>query len=239
MRYILCAGAPITAALQSRLYALLRPDAVVAQVWGATELGWVTMFGPGEKDESGSVGRLLPGMELKLRDRRLVGDEYCGEALIRSPAVFDGYLSNDDATAAAFDEEGFYKTGDLVYVEGNRVFVVGREKETMKVNGWQVSPSEIEHVLMEHPVINDAAVVGISDTSQAGLEVVRPRAYVVRSQNDLDADEAQLSEQQVKDFVAARLVAYKRLTGGVVFVDSIPRNPTGKIIRRMLPVDSL
>lgn len=231
LRFVLCAGAPITAVLQSKLYRLLHPSATISQVWGATEVGWITTFDLSEKDESGSVGRLLPGVEMVLEASSAINDVNRGEALIKSPSVFTGYLYNDDATAEAFDSDSFYKTGDMVSIHGGKVFVEGRVKEIMKVNGWQVSPAEIEDVLLAHPQILDAAVNGIKHAGSDGLEVVRPRAYVVRK---LPEGEEPVSEQQIVDYVASRMISYKRLSGGVVFVEGIPRNPTGKILRRLL-----
>ncbi|ETN44249.1 uncharacterized protein HMPREF1541_10800 [Cyphellophora europaea CBS 101466] len=237
LRYVLCAGAPITAELQAKLYQFLHPDATVGQVWGATELGWVTMFAPGEKDQSGSIGTLLANVELKLEDvdgRRICTDLVHGEALVRSPCFFSDYLDNPEASASAFDDDGFYRTGDRVYVEGDQLYIDGRIKETMKVNGWQVSPTELENVLLQHPSIADAAVVGIYAINQDGLEVTRPRAYVVQRLPESSAARSELTAEDVASFLASRLVSYKRLTGGVVFVAAIPRNSTGKILRRLL-----
>lgn len=234
LRYVLCAGASISAGVQSKLYGYIHPAAVIGQVWGATELGWVTMFGPGEKDESGSVGRLLPGVELNISNDNgtTISDGVVqGEALVRTPSLYTGYLNQPEATAASFDKQGFYRTGDTVYVKDGRVFLTGRTKDTMKVNGWQVSPTEIENVLLNHKDVADAAVIGVSGAGEDGLEVVRPRAYVVKTQEDTAGG---LTEEAVHAYVASKLVSYKRLTGGIVFVNKIPRNPTGKILRRLL-----
>lgn len=91
------------------------------------------------------------------------------------------------------------------------------------MRGWQVSPAELEGVLLAHPYILDAAVVGVKydDNSEA------PKAYVVRKTPSL-------SEEGVKAYIAALLVGYKHLDGGVYFVDSIPRSPSGKILRKLL-----
>jgi acyl-coenzyme A synthetase/AMP-(fatty) acid ligase len=231
LRYVLCAGASIPAQLQTKLYGFLHPEATVGQVWGATELGWITMFGPGERDDSGSVGRPLNGVSLKLidHDGHCINDENIpGEALVHGPSVFRGYVGNSRATLSAFDSQGFYHTGDRVFMKDGKVFIDGRMKDTIKVNGWQVSPSEIETVLLQHPDILDAAVVGVSTTDTDGLEVVRPRAYVVTQ------EKSSLEFHEVMEFVSARLISYKRLTGGVKFVTVIPRNPTGKIVRHLL-----
>lgn len=229
LRFVLCAGAPCAAAVQTQIYQILGPNAIVAQVWGSTETGWSTMFST-EKDMTGSVGRLLPEVDLKLvNDGIQVGDDLIhGEAYIRTPSAFNGYLNNLEATAASFDKDGFYKTGDRVYMHNNKLYIDGRIKDTMKIKGWQVSPTEIEEMLLQHPSIADAAVVGIDAINDDGLENTHPRAYVVAKPGSL------ITENQVIGFAASKLVSYKKITGGVMFVENIPRNPTGKVLRRLL-----
>lgn len=236
LRYVLCAGSPISAELQNELYPFIHQEATVAQVWGATEVGWVSMFGPDEKDKSGSVGTLLPGIELKILDPvkgSVTTDLVHGEALIRSPAVFSGYLENVEATTAAFDDEDFYHTGDRVFFDDDKVFIDGRITDVMKVNGWQVSPSEIEKILVQHPLVADAAVVGVTFTNARGLEITQPRAFVV-TKRDPYSGNGPPSKKELENYVASRLVSYKHITGGVEWVEAIPRNPTGKILRRLL-----
>ena len=249
LRYILCAGAPIAANLQSRLYEVLSRDAVIAQVWGATEVGWASMFNYNEKDLSGSVGRLQPGVELKLvsEGNAINEDLVHGEAYIRSPSMFTHYRNDSAATAEAFDNQGFYRTGDRVYMHKGKVFIDGRVKDTFKVNGWQVSPSEIEGVLVSHPRVADAAVFPLATRDANGLEITRPRAHVVprvgadlsevadsATQDDTEKALLPLTSREIVNYAASKLVAYKRLTGGVRFVDKIPRSAIGKILRRSL-----
>lgn len=94
--------------------------------------------------------------------------------------------------------------------------------DQIAVRGWQVSPAELEGVLRTHPHVVDAAVIGVKhDTSEA------PKAFVVRSCQSL-------SEDTVKAYIAGLLVGYKHLDGGVCFVDSIPRSPSGKILKKLL-----
>jgi acyl-CoA synthetase (AMP-forming)/AMP-acid ligase II len=251
VRYVICAGASMNAKVQAKLYRHLAPTAVVAQCWGTTETGWITLFDWQEKDMSGSVGRLMPNVHLKLvgGDGAVITEEgVSGEAFIRTPVIFSGYLDNTEATRASFDHTGYYGTGDRVCIRGNKVFHVGRIKEVMKVKGWQVSPTEIEDVLLEHPMISDVAVVGIPSVDKYGVPETLPRAYVVCTSakcsstspaNSLlqnGSSSLKITEAEVQDFVASRLISYKRLTGGVRFVDSIPRSNTGKLLRRLLPL---
>ncbi|EXJ93290.1 hypothetical protein A1O1_01682 [Capronia coronata CBS 617.96] len=249
LRYVICAGAPMPASVQTEVYKVLSKSAVVAQCWGTTEAGWHTLFDWNVKDTSGSVGRLLPNVQMRLVDVGGVNvgqDGQLGEALIKSPTLFTGYLGNPDKTRDAFDSDGFYRTGDRVSVLDDKVFYEGRIKEVMKVKGWQVAPQELETVLMKHPQISDVAVVGITRDDGLGLPETLPCAYVVRapvafaaeSSGDAVAGEvgrnSPLTAKAVQQLVAAKLISYKRLTGGVVFVKQIPRSATGKILRHRL-----
>jgi 4-coumarate--CoA ligase len=101
--------------------------------------------------------------------------------------------------------------------------IVDRKKELIKYKGNQVAPAELEALLISHPNINDAAVIGIQDDSQA-TEV--PRAYVVKK------PDTEVTAKEVADFVKNNLASHKQLRGGVVFVDEIPKSPSGKILRR-------
>jgi acyl-coenzyme A synthetase/AMP-(fatty) acid ligase len=112
------------------------------------------------------------------------------------------------------------------------MYYTDRIKETMKVKGWQVSPTELESVLLQHPRIADAAVVGVTRDNKLGIPETFPTAYVVCRGGDAAP---LLHGEEVKAFVAARVISYKRITGDVVFVRQIPRSPPGKILRRLLP----
>ena len=253
--------------MQNKLYDILAPQAVVTQSWGTTEAGWHSHGELKEQDRSGSIGRLLPNIQMKLvaEDGKITTEEgKPGEAFIKTPMLFSDYVDNPEASAQAFDSDGFYRTGDEVYVRDGNLYYNDRIKDTMKVKGWQVSPvsslifqkavpstlriivivlvkgyrqanevsqTELESVLIQHPEIADAAVVGTTKHNQLGIPETFPTAYVVR----LSGGEASpLSEQDVKDFVAKRVISYKRITGDVVFVTHIPRSAAGKILRRNL-----
>ena len=148
-----------------------------------------------------------------------------GELLIRGPQVMKGYLGRPEATAETIRDDGFLRTGDLAYYDpdGN-LFLVDRLKELIKVKGFQVAPAEVEGRLLELPEVADAAVIGVphEKTGEA------PKAYVVLKEN------MTLSEQGVVEALKDSLAEYK-LPSHVVFVESIPKSPSGKILRRMLP----
>lgn len=164
-----------------------------------------------------------------------------GELLVRGPTIISGYYENPTAQAASFDAEGYFRTGDIVSCEEGpgvtpataKWYMVDRKKELIKVRGFQVSPSELEAVILQHPAIVDAAVIGVKVHHDAHnfSDGENPRAYVVR---DPGASNVSVTEADIKDWCAQRLAKYKALSGGVVFVDAVPRNTGGKLLKRIL-----
>jgi 4-coumarate--CoA ligase len=152
-----------------------------------------------------------------------------GELWIRGPNVMKGYWRNPLATAATLTPSGWLKTGDIAYVDAHgKFFIVDRIKELIKVKGNQVAPAELEALLLEHPAVADAAVIGLR-MEDDGDEM--PRAYVVLG----PGEKAQATaEEEIVRFVEERVARHKRITGGVVFVEAIPKNPSGKILRKWL-----
>jgi len=139
-----------------------------------------------------------------------------------------GYLHNASATSETFTPDGWVRSGDIGYIQNSNYYIIDRTKDMIKVRGWQVSPAEIECALLEHPDIIDAGVIGIPASNDSGTGEV-PHAFVVKKPNAGTS----LDEKEVKAFLEERLARYKRVDK-VSFVDIIPRNPTGKILRRVL-----
>lgn len=227
-----CGAAPLDKITQARLQAFLAPNSPVTQVWGMTEVTCVgSLIRYPEHDATGSVGRLVPNMEAKLvdeDDNNISAYDKRGELLVRGPTLVRGYFDNPAANQASFDHEGFFRTGDIAYCDGKTKlwYIVDRKKELIKVRGFQVAPAELEAVIMDHPHIIDAAVIGI----YASASEEHPRAYVVRRATP---ERAALTEDDVHAHVLERLARYKSLTGGVRFVESIPKNASGKILKRI------
>lgn len=177
----------------------------------------------------GSVGYPSPDTEAKIihindPEMRGIGPNEPGELLVRGPQIMIGYHNNDKATQETLTPDGWLRTGDIAYYNENReFFITDRLKELIKVKGFQVPPAELEELLRMHTDIVDAAVIGIPDRGAGEL----PRAYVV-SKNP------SLTEKEVKDYVAEKVSEYKRLEGGVEFLQVIPKNATGKIMRKEL-----
>lgn len=150
--------------------------------------------------------------------------------ICRGPTIVKGYYKDPAANATAYDSDGFYHTGDIAICDSKtkKWYIIDRKKEIIKVRGFQVAPPELEGILLSHPHIVDAAVIGVVHEKH-GSEL--PRAYVVRRPGN---DGKKLAENDVKEWVNGKVASYKKLEGGVVFVDAIPKNASGKILKRVL-----
>ncbi|KAJ5106107.1 hypothetical protein N7456_002782 [Penicillium angulare] len=238
VRLAACGAAPLDKDVQARFRAMMGDSSPFTQVWGMTETSCIaTNFPYPEHDDTGSVGRLIPNLEAKLIDE--LGNNISafgvrGELCVRGPTVTPGYYKNPEANAESFDADGWFKTGDIGYCDesSRKWYIVDRRKELIKVRGFQVAPPELEAVLLSHPQIIDAAVIGVT---VPGADTEYPRAYVVRRPGEVGKT---LAEADVQRWVLERLSRYKALTGGVKFVGTIPRNPSGKILKRVIREDA-
>ncbi|KAI1764475.1 acetyl-CoA synthetase-like protein [Hypoxylon sp. FL1150] len=209
---------------------------MVRQGWGMTETTCgVTGFDANQPGKSGAVGELLPNC--KARFMKLDGSGEItkanepGEIWIASPMLLRAYWNKPEATAATIhvDPDGtrWLKTGDVAFVEeykpGGLLYVVDRIKELIKVKGNQVAPAELEALLLENKGVDDVAVVGVTINGEE-----YPRAYIVPH------PEVKQTEQEIAKWMESKVVYYKRLRGGVKFVDAIPKNPSGKLLRKLL-----
>ena len=135
-----------------------------------------------------------------------------------------GYL-NDPKSTDQTVKDGWLYSGDIAYYdELGRFYIVDRLKELIKVKAFQVPPAELEDLLMSHPDISDVGVIGIPDERSGEI----PFAFVVKK------PDSNLLEEQIHEFVNERVVEYKRISGGIRFVESIPKTASGKILRRNL-----
>lgn len=179
----------------------------------------------------GYVGRPLAGVELRLvDDARVVldahDDETIGEVCVRGPNVFLGYLNRPEATAAVFDDEGWFYTGDLATraADGALRIVGRRATDLIKTGGFKVGAGEVEACLLEHPGVREVAIVGVAD-DDLGERIV---AFVVAQ------DPVALPEPKaLEDLVAQELTPHKR-PRTIRFVDALPRNAMGKVQKRRL-----
>ena len=223
-----CGAAPLSASLQRRLQDTL--GVPIIQGYGLTETSPYANsdFAEPELGRPGSVGPAAPDTEEKVVDletgRSEVAPGEIGELLIRGPQVMRGYFNNPQATAATITESGWLHTGDIVRQDADGyVWVLDRKKEMIKYKGFQVSPAELEGLLLEHPAVADVAVIGKSEPESGEI----PKAFVVCKQK------SQVSEPELLGFVARQVATFKRIRQ-IELVDAIPKNPSGKILRRLL-----
>ncbi|KAF2729107.1 4-coumarate-CoA ligase [Polyplosphaeria fusca] len=227
VRIVYTGAAPINAGLQKAAGAKMGNGSVfISQTWGMTEAcGGATHMPPYENDDYvGSVSPLMPNMLLRIvdDDGKDVPDGHSGEALLKGSLLTKGYHNNPQATADSF-ENGWFRTGDVAQIKDGVLFIVDRKKELIKHKALPIAPAELEALLISHPLVADAAVIGIP--TEDGDEV--PRAYVV-------ADKSSISAETIIEFVKDNVSEHKQLRGGVVYIDAIPRTPSGKILRKEL-----
>jgi acyl-CoA synthetase (AMP-forming)/AMP-acid ligase II len=242
LKSILSGAAPLDESLAKAVEQRLRKGAdtgvTVAQGYGMTELSPVSHTTPdpgleppgseGHEVPKGSVGYAIPNTECRLVDPG-TGEDAAegerGELWIRGPQVMRGYLNNETATAETVDTDGWLHTGDVAIVDEHGVYtVVDRVKELIKYKGYQVAPAELEAVLLGHPEIADAAVIGVPE-KESGEEL--PKAFVVRTPG------SELSEDAVIAYMTERVAPHKKIRF-VEFIDAVPKSAAGKILRKDL-----
>lgn len=179
----------------------------------------------------GSNGPASPNQVIKYvsEDGQEVKRGEQGELWIKGPHVFVGYHNNHEATKACMSPDGFFKTGDIAYEdERGNMYITDRVKELIKYKGFQVAPAELEGLLMGMDVVDDVAVIGIRDESQA-TEV--PLAFVVLKK---DVEKSEEQKKKIVEWVAGKVASHKKLRGGVKWIDVVPKSASGKILRRVL-----
>jgi acyl-CoA synthetase (AMP-forming)/AMP-acid ligase II len=231
MQCIVSGAAPLGSEVAQACAARL--GCIVKQAWGMSELAPIGSVNPDDDNREGSSGCTVASMLYKIVDTETgallpPGEE--GEVVCTGPNVMTGYLNNPEANATAFDEDGWFKTGDIGFVDGDGwITFTDRLKELIKYKGFQVPPAELEALLLTHPQIVDAAVIPVLD--DAAGEV--PRAFVTLAPAAADEFDA----EAIAAWVAERVAPHKKLRGGVVQMvapDVIPKSASGKILRRVL-----
>jgi acyl-CoA synthetase (AMP-forming)/AMP-acid ligase II len=212
-----------------------RINARMMQGYGMSELSPVSHAMPADRHDIpvSSVGTMLPNTLNKLIDTE-TGEEITevgpdgvtkpGELWVKGPNVMLGYLNKPDATAETLDADGFLHTGDTAVYHGGGYFsIVDRVKELIKYKGYQIAPAELEALLLSHPKVMDAAVIGVLDDDKQEI----PKAFVV------PAPDSGLTEDEVMGFVAEHVAPHKKVRR-VEFIDAVPKSAAGKILRKDL-----
>ncbi|CAG8514232.1 14834_t:CDS:10, partial [Dentiscutata erythropus] len=221
---IISAAAPLSDELEKKFNEMFKVP--ILQCYGLTETSSIVHY-PDTKNINnsapGSIGFLLPNVKVKILSED--GDEMW----LHGPNVMKGYLNNKEATNAVFDKDGFFNTGDIASVdEQGNFFIVDRKKELIKYKGFNVAPAELEAVLLTHNAVLDAAVIGYYSEEKA---TEMPIAYVTIKYG---YEQSQALAKEIQSFVDEKVAPHKKLRGGILFVDKIPKSDSGKILRKLL-----
>lgn len=224
LRAVFSGGAPLPAPL-----AIDFMDAygdILYNFYGATETGLVTLAKPADlRAAPGTIGTALPGNEIRLvgDDMKDVPEGKVGELFVKNKMLVAGYHEDDEATKQSM-LDGFFSVGDLARRDvSGHYFIEGRKRDMVISGGVNVYPAEVEGVLEQHPDIAEVAVVGIPDREWGE----RVRAFVVKKAG------TEVDEGAIKTWARERLAGPK-VPRDVVFLESLPRNPTGKVLKREL-----
>jgi long-chain acyl-CoA synthetase len=206
-----------------------RFNVTILEGYGLTETSPIVSILLPEHYKAGSVGRLLPGVQVRIVDEQSRdvqrGEE--GEILLKGPNIMAGYYKRDDLTREVIDDAGWFRTGDWGKLDSDGfLYITGRKKEMLIIGGENVFPREIEEVLNAHPSIKASAVVGRKDESRGEV----PVAFCECN------EDAEFDEPGLRHWCRERLAGFK-VPKQIRRLDALPRNPTGKILRRQLPVE--
>jgi long-chain acyl-CoA synthetase len=225
---MICGGEPLNPVLREQFKARFGVD--LLEGYGLTETSPVVALNTPAEHRPGSVGKTLPGVEVKIagEDGQALPVGQDGEIWLRGPMVMTGYYQLPQATAESLTIDGFFKTGDIGKLDTDGyLYITGRKKEMIIVSGEKAVPREIEEVLMRHPAVAEAAVVGKKDPSRGEVVVA-----FVQLKEDQTAQ-----ENELRDFCRQQgLVAWK-CPREVTILTDLPRSPTGKVLKRLLKVN--
>jgi fatty-acyl-CoA synthase len=221
LRIIFVAGSALGAPLCRDVMDVFGP--VVYNMYGSTEVAYATIATPEDlAAEPGCVGRAVPGTVVKLLDDvgRGVPTGHRGRIFVGNGIQFDGYTGGGSKECV----DGLLASGDIGHFDSaGRLFIDGRDDDMIISGAENVFPAEVEETLAAHPAIREAAVIGVPDAEYGQ----RLRSFVALYPG------ARISEQEIKDYVRQRLARFK-VPRDVIFVDALPRNPTGKVVKRRL-----
>lgn len=224
VKLITCGAAPLTTDTEEQVKKRFKNGLAIHQGYGLSETTH-GVVGVLRKVKPGSVGEPYPGVYVKVIDENGVplGPNKQGEICFKGDRIMKGYVDDEKATSETIDKDGWLHSGDIGYYDEDRqFFIVDRLKELIKYNGFQVAPAELEGIILSHPKVKDCGVIGIFDENSGEL----PFAFVVKQPGvDMRSDE-------IIKHVQNNVSKTKWLHGGVKFVDSIPKNPSGKILRK-------
>ncbi|XP_023938243.2 luciferin 4-monooxygenase [Bicyclus anynana] len=203
------------------------PNTELMVIYGMSELSGLAMAFDGSRTES--LGRPISNCYVKLVDpytlEEVTEPNKNGELWVKGPGVFKGYYRNPEATAEAINEDGWYRTGDILYRDScDYYYFVDRMKLLLKYRNHQISPLELESVIVKHPAVLEVAVTGIPHKEHGDL----PVAFIIPREGH------KVTAQEIKDLVKESLTDTKQLRGGVIFLKELPLTSTSKTDRKKL-----
>jgi 4-coumarate--CoA ligase len=225
LKTIISAAAPLSVEMAEAASKRLG-GTIIKEAWGMTELSPLGTVQSQAK--AGSVGALAPstiGKVIDVETGESLPPNTPGELVLKGPQVMMGYKDEPEKTKECLSESGWLRTGDIAhYDEDGYFYITDRIKELIKTRGFQVAPAELEALLLTNEAVQDVAVIPFPDDESGEV----PRAYVVLKPG------ASVTEEQIKEWMKPKVAPFKRLEGGVVFTESIPKSASGKILRRVL-----
>nr|BAF96580.1 luciferase homologue [Agrypnus binodulus binodulus] len=227
LKEIICGAAPSGREIVEAVVKRLKVSGI-RYGYGLTECGLAICTTPPNNFKIGSSGVVVPFMAVKIRDvesGKTLKPTQIGEICVKGDMLMKGYAGNEKATKEMIDEDGWLHTGDIGYFDKDgHIYIVDRIKELIKYKGFQVPPAELEALLLHHPCVKDAAVIGIPDELAGEL----PAAFIVKQHGK------EVTEKEIVDYIAKQVSSAKHLRGGVRFIPDIPRTAAGKIQRNLL-----
>lgn len=226
LKALLSGGTSLSLPIRNRIKEYLAPTANIVYGYGSTEAGIISCSI--SEDHPESTGVILPNVQVKIVDidgnNLGIGED--GEICVKNGRKWSGYVKDKKATEEVYKSGGWYHTGDLGHFDKDGfLYIVDRVKEIMKAKGgFHVSPTEIEGVILQLPGVADVCVCGIPDD----LVVNLPAAFVIKSIG------SNITDNMITTHVSSKMDYYKHLSGGVYFVDQLPRTASGKILRRIV-----
>lgn len=223
---IISGAAPLSASDAEAVLAKNK-NIIFRQGYGLTETNGAISIAKNKDKNHSSVGYVLSSAEVKIADlqtQKALGPNEEGEIWFRARSLMSCYYENEAATKEVLTEDGWYKTGDIgKYDENKYLYVTDRLKELIKVKGFQVPPAELETILRTHPKVLDCAVIGIPDP----ISGESPKAFIVTQQGQ------ELKDKEILEYINSKVAAFKKVKE-VQFIENIPKNPAGKILRKDL-----
>jgi acyl-CoA synthetase (AMP-forming)/AMP-acid ligase II len=202
------------------------PNMVVFDAFGQTEMAPVATIkldAIAEDVSDRSVGKPVQGVEMKVIDEegKEVEEGTIGEILYKSDSVMVGYYKDEEKTKQTVDKDGWLHSGDLGFMRKGQLYTVERKKECINTGSEKVFPLEVEEAILDHPAVDDVCVIGVPDEDYGSI--VRAVVILRKGKNS--------SEEEIKDWCKGKIASYKK-PRSVVFVESFPKSPVGKILRQ-------